>query len=261
MESRIITVALAALLPLFAGTRVAAQAINDTTKYKALDGIQKNVADNLELCYATQKGEALTDLFEGLEKMTPRDNLITYWLAYTDFHRALFFMDSNELESCEVRMTEGIKLLEDQAEEKTSEDYALLAMMQSYLALSKEEVDWKEKLSATAERNALKAIEVDATNLRGYYVLANMALRAPQNSPLRLNTEKYLKKALALSVEEIAKPNVRPTWGRDHAYALLIRLYLNEQRNDEARALLADAIKAFPKSQELVLFQEKLENR
>ena len=51
--------------------------------------------------------------------------------------------------------------------------------------------------------------------------------------------EYYLKKKL-LHLDKNTDDSSLPTWGREYAYALLIQYYMQNDRTDEAKKLLAD---------------------
>lgn len=129
---------------------------------------------------------------------------------------------------------------------KNSEDYALLALTQSFYIQFTSGMA-AGVLSSKITRNAEKALKLDSTNLRGWYVLGSNDFYKPASFGGGKKVEYYLKKAISTVPKSIKNPYL-PTWGREYAFELLIRYYIQNKKMNEARKYVQMAEKEYPNS-------------
>lgn len=182
------------------------------------------------------------------ERVNHSDNvgLYNYWLSYIDYFKTVVFMhDEPELASDMV--DEGIKRLKDSVLSRNSEDQALLGML---LALS---ITFHPGIRASVIQNEIearckKSVELDSENPRPYYVLGSSDFYTAAMFGGGKKCEKYLLQALERPAQRIANPYL-PSWGREGAYELLIKYYLDMKKQPEkAREYFKRAHKEYPNS-------------
>ena len=135
--------------------------------------IQKKIYDTFVSTMMTQKNQALLDLNDQLTALhkEKKQNLILYWQSYLHYYNAIYHLKTQDKDNAEKQIDKGIELLEDM-ENKNSEDYALLAMLQSFSMQFKSGVK-APFISKNVESNAQKAEKLDAKNVSAYYVQAS----------------------------------------------------------------------------------------
>ena len=114
------------------------------------------------------------------------------------------------------------------------------------------------RISAGIRENAGKALELDSTNVRGWYVLGSNDYYTPASFGGGKKVEYYLKKATS-SPDKNTDDSSLPTWGREYAYALLIQYYMQNDRTDEAKNCLLMAEKEYPDSYFIGEYKRKLD--
>ena len=128
---------------------------------------------------------------------------------------------------------------------KNSEDYALLAMLQGF------SIQFKGMkamfISRDIKKNLKKAIAIDSTNLRAYYVFASNDYHTPEKYGGGKKAEEYLLKAISLPAQKI-KNDYLPSWGKEEAYEMLIKLYIKKEKWELAKKYYKEGIKKFPES-------------
>ena len=156
----------------------------------------------------------------------------------------------------ELAMKEASAILNDIGN-KTSETYALLALVQSFSIQFASGME-AGRISAGIRENAGKALELDSTNVRGWYVLGSNDYYTPASFGGGKKVEYYLKKATS-SPDKNTDDSSLPTWGREYAYALLIQYYMQNDRTDEAKNCLLMAEKEYPDSYFIGEYKRKLD--
>lgn len=216
------------------------------------ESIQSEIETALNDCFTQQSAAPLADIREKLEK---QDNpMSVYWQAYALFYEAIYYMKTGQRDLCKNSIGKAENLLEKQ-QKKTSEDYALLAYIQSFAIQFAQGME-AGQAAATATANAEKAVQIDSTNVRGWYVLASMDYYTPAAYGGGKKAENYLKKAVSLP-DPTARDLWDPFWGKDDAYGMLIGLYLQQGKKEEARVYYEALRKRSPESYLVGQYAEK----
>jgi len=191
--------------------------------------------------------------FEQLNK-EKKQNIILYWRSYLQFYSSIYYLKKNDNETAEKEVDKGIDWLKEMGK-KNSEDYALLAMLQGF------GIQFKGMkamfISGDIKKNANQAIAIDSTNLRAYYVYASNDFHTPEQYGGGKEAEKYLLKAISLPNQKI-KNDYLPSWGKEEAYEMLIKLYIKKEKWELAKKYFQDGIKEFPESYTINQLASKL---
>lgn len=182
-------------------------------------------------------------------------NLFLYWQAYLHYYEAIFYLQNEQGEESEKAILTGIALLYNLAT-KNSEDYALLAMMQSF-SIQFVSSFKAAGLSAKVKKNAEEALLLEDQNLRAAYVLASNDYYTPKAFGGGKETEKYLTMALEMPDQVQTNPYL-PSWGREETYDLLIRHYIKEENWAKAKEKYAEGHALFPNSYRINQLSGKL---
>ena len=148
-------VALCTTLPLFA------------QDLSYLQNVQSKIDSALTLSFAQQNIAPLDSILTQLAALTPQNNLTTYWQSYARSMVTIYFMKMKQTAKAESAINRACDDME-KLDKKNTEDYALLASVQN-----------AGKLSSQAVENAQKAIQMDSTNLRAWYVLGTNDFYTP----------------------------------------------------------------------------------
>jgi pentatricopeptide repeat protein len=194
----------------------------------------------------SQKNDALSELSIQLEDLykAKNQNLILYWRSYLQFYSSINYLAKGDNKSAENEINVGIELMES-IEKKNSEDYALLAMLQSFsIQFNSTKAMY---ISADVKKNINSAIALDTTNLRAWYVFASNDFYTPEQYGGGKEAEKYLLKAISLPEQKI-KNDYLPSWGKEGSYEMLIKIYIKNGKWDLAKKYFQEGITAFPNS-------------
>ena len=194
----------------------------------------------------SQKNDALNELSIQLENLykAKNQNLILYWRSYLQFYSSINYLIKGDNKSAENKINNAIELIES-IEKKYSEDYALLAMLQSFsIQFNPMNAMY---ISVDSKKNVNSAISLDSTNLRAWYVFASNDFYTPEQYGGGKEAEKYLLKAISLPAQKI-KNDYLPSWGKEESYEMIIKLYIKKEKWDLAKKYFRDGIAAFPKS-------------
>ncbi len=211
-----------------------------------LVGIQNKIYQAFVQSLMSQNNEPLEKISKELEALSKEkhQNLITYWRAYLQFYSSIYYLKKGDKKTAEKEIDKGINWLKEM-KNKNSEDYALLAMLQGF------SIQFKGMkamfISGDIKKNAKMSIALDSTNLRAYYVYASNDFHTPEKYGGGKEAEKYLLKAISLPAQEI-KNVYLPSWGKEEAYEMLIKLYIKKEKWDLAKKYYQKAIKEFPDS-------------
>lgn len=211
-----------------------------------LSGIQEKVNRAFVQSLLAQKKDPLTNLENQLDELfkTRKQNLVVYWQAYLKYYVAIFFLQAKDKKSSEDEAAKAISLLKGVGE-KNTEDYALLALMQSF------SIQFKSRdalaISTELNENLKNAFALDSDNIRACYVFASNDFYTPAKYGGGKQTEKYLLKAVSLPAQKI-KNKYFPSWGKEESYELLIRNYIKQGNFASAKKYYQEGIKAFPDS-------------
>lgn len=194
----------------------------------------------------SQKNDALNELSIQLENLykAKNQNLILYWRSYLQFYSSINYLAKGDTKSAENEITKGIELVQS-IEKKYSEEYALLAMLQSFSI----QFDYSNAMyiSEDVKKNVNSAISLDSTNLRAWYVAASNDFYTPEQYGGGKKAEKYLLKAISLPAQKIENGYL-PSWGKEESYVMLITLYIQNEKWDLAKKYFQEGITAFPNS-------------
>lgn len=185
------------------------------------------------------------------------NSLIVYWYSYACYYHSIFSIVQNDMKKSEKVNDSGIEELE-QVEPKNSEHYALLAYMQS-LSIKYSAGIKIPFISASIKKNGESALQLDSLNLRAYFVLGSNDFYTPEQYGGGKKAEGYLKKAIQLNNQTIKNPYL-PSWGKNSAYELLIRLYIKHKQLDEAKKYYQEAIALYPKDYMIKKLEGELYN-
>jgi len=185
---------------------------------------------------------------------TKNQNLILYWQSYLQFFSSIYYVKSGNKKTAEKEIDTGIDWMNSMVH-KNSEDYALLAMLEGF------SIQFKGMkamfIGPRAQKNVKTSIAIDSTNLRAYYVYASNDFYTPEKYGGGKEAETYLLKAISLPVQNI-KNNYLPSWGKEEAYELLIKLYIKQEKWELAKKYFQQGIKEFPESYTLNQLAAKL---
>jgi hypothetical protein len=224
------------------------------------DTVLINIQDKIYRAFVkdriSQKDEALNAVSIQLENLykAKKQNLILYWRSYLTFYSSIAYLIKGDNKSAEDEINKGIEMLE-MFGKKSSEDYALLARLQSFgIQFNPMKAMY---ISQEIKKNVNSSISLDSTNLRAYYVYASYDFHIPEEYGGGKETEKYSLKAIALPVQKIINSYL-PSWGKEESYELLISFYIKKEKWDLARKYLNEGIVAFPESYVIKQLSPKL---
>ena len=224
-----------------------------------LVNIQTKIIDAFVVAVDTKKTSELLVIQEQLKSLhqEKKQNLILYWQAYSHSFSSLYYLIQQDKKQAEKEIDKGIEILEN-IENKNSEDYALLGNMQNF------SIPFKGMkvifISQKVKENGNKAIELDTTNLRAYYVLGANDFYTPKMYGGGKKAEEYFKKAISLPDQKMKNPYL-PSWGKDDAYEYLIRFYIQEKRWEDAKKYFQEAGKLYPNSYNINKLANSLEGK
>jgi len=191
------------------------------------------------------ENNALNKLNIRLENLykAKNQNLILYWRSYLKFYSSINYLIKGDNKSAENAINNGIELIQS-VEKKYSEDYALLAMIQSFsIQFNPGNAMY---ISVDIKKNVNSAISLDSTNMRAWYVLASNDFYTPEQYGGGKEAEKYLLKAISLPAQKI-KNDYLPSWGKEESYEMIIKLYIKKEKWDLAKKYFQEGITTFPK--------------
>lgn len=220
-----------------------------------LNGIQNKIEDAMNNCFVKNSVTPLDSLLERLNELENSNNIVLYWKAYADYYKSVFYVKSGDRENSKKAIKEAYVILE-KMKNKNSEDYALLALVQSFYIQFTSGMA-AGALSSKLVGNAEKALELDSTNLRGWYVLGSNDFYTPESFGGGKKVDYYLKKAISTTSKALKNPYL-PTWGREYAFEMLIRYYIQKNRKEEAVKYLQMAEKEYPDSYFINDYKKKL---
>jgi tetratricopeptide (TPR) repeat protein len=214
---------------------------NDTL----LINIQGKVMDAFVNSKLSKSDKALADLEQALLNLNRYyyNGIIIYWYSYTCYYHAILLMSEKEIKGSEKILDDGIMQLK-KVSMLNSEHLSLLALMESFSIqyASGLEVPF---ISKRVKQNAEKALELDSLNLRAYFVLGSNDFYTPEQYGGGKKAAGYFIKATRLNDQSVPNPYL-PSWGKNSAYEMLIRFYINHKQFAEAKKYYQEAIALFP---------------
>lgn len=211
-----------------------------------LVGIQDKINQAFVQSLISHKNDALVSLGNRLSDLakTKKQNLIIYWQSYLKYHTAIFYLEGNNKKASEQEVTNAINLLK-KVQDKNSEDYALLALMQAFSIQFK--TNEAVFISTGLNDNLKQSFAQDPDNIRACYVFASNDFYTPAKYGGGKQAQKYLLKAIALPAQKI-KNSYLPSWGKEESYELLIRTYIQQKKIALAKKYYEEGLKQFPDS-------------
>ncbi|MCF6269438.1 MAG: hypothetical protein L3J41_07000 [Melioribacteraceae bacterium] len=194
-----------------------------------------------------KENKKIVQISDELSQLYEKENqrLIIYWRSYLQFYSSILYLKMGDEDSAEDAVDMGIEWLED-LEDKNSEDYALLAMLQGF-GIQFKNIIKVIFLSSEIKENGKKAISLDSTNLRAYYVFASNDFHTPEKYGGGEKAEEYLLKAISLPSQKIVNSYL-PSWGKEEAFEMLIKLYIKKENWDLAKQYFQEGVKEYPES-------------
>ncbi len=184
-------------------------------------------------------GKSLNDLYKAKNQ-----NIILYWHGYLQYYNSIFYLQQSNKKAAENETEKGLSLMKD-IKNKNSEDYALLAMLQSFSIQFK--MDDAMLLSQEVNKDLENALAIDADNLRAYYVLASNNFYTPKKYGGGKLVEKNLLKAISLPAQKTPNKYL-PSWGKEESYEMLIKYYIQNSKWDLAKQYYQKGLKEYPQN-------------
>ena len=207
-----------------------------------------------------KKKEALTDLEDQLtaQHQASGQNLYVYWKAYLKYYEAILHIQNGDKKASEEAVLAGIDDLENLAQ-KNDEDYALLAMMQSFSIQFVSSFKAATR-SAKVKKNAEQALSLQPQNIRAAYVLASSDFYTPEAYGGGKKTEQYVR--MGLDMPDQVNPNpYLPSWGREEIYLILVKHFMKKEQWPKAKEAFGEAHATFPNSYQINELGAKLASK
>ncbi|MEN0045466.1 MAG: hypothetical protein AAF806_00260 [Bacteroidota bacterium] len=261
MKLTIIHLLIISLLFTFNACEASAKQVKDyqatfvsITNNDGLEQIESRIQTAFVQSFMQQSTAELDKIVGELEKM-PVNIWTDYWLAYAQFRKALFYIAQNDAEKSEKIAAIALETAAN-IKEKTSEHYALQAMIHSFTVQFMRGIQAgvaSQKVSSMLK----KAKKLDDKNLRAYFVMGSQDFYTPEQYGGGQKVEEYLTQAIALEDQYHDNP-ILPTWGKDEAYELLLEFYIKKEQYEKAKTLFQEASAAYPNSYRLMQMGNKL---
>lgn len=167
----------------------------------------------------------------------------SYWLSLLYYEKSLSLMRARSRELSKQALEQSIATLKS----ITPQDNEVSALLAMALGLNLQFVPQQSIIIAVQDVNtALGASLEGKPSLRSYYANAISDYNTPLIYGGGRKAEALARQAIANQGRRSAR--LRPTWGRDLATALLIRVLIDKKKLAEARALYQKAKLEFPNS-------------
>lgn len=184
-------------------------------------------------------------------------NLLLYWQAYAKYYTAVYYLTKNDKKQSEKEIEKAIEYLKS-IKKKTSEDYALLSIVQGFSIQFKNMIK-TIFLSKQVGKNGRLAIEKDDENLRGYLAVGTSDFYRPEQFGGGKIVEKNLLKAISLPSQK-TKNTYLPSWGKEEAYEILIQWYIRKKNIEKAKKYHKEAMEKYPHNYMLKKLASKLKS-
>ncbi|MEM1324064.1 MAG: hypothetical protein AAGG75_27630 [Bacteroidota bacterium] len=210
-----------------------------------IKNIQEKIYNTFVQSVVAKKDDELIALRAKLEEASAAKGnaLIDYWRGYLQYYYAIYYMQKGDKLKSAEEVDKGIDIM-DKIKNKNSEDFALMAMLQSF-AIQFRKGMMAGIMSSKVKKNVKKAMELDESNVRAFYVAANSDYYTPEKYGGGKKAEDYLLKAIELPSQKM-KNEYLPSWGKGEAYKLLVELYIKREDWDNAKNHYQAAVAEFP---------------
>ncbi len=220
--------------------------IQSTQQDSLLSGIQSKIYHAFVESLMSRNNTKLSNLSKELKVLYKEKNqkLILYWRSYLQYYSSIYYFEKGDKQNSEKEIDKGTAWMENM-ENKNSEDYALLSLLQGF------GIQFKGMkamfISSEIKKNAHTAIALDSTNLRAYYAYASNDFHTPKMFGGGKEAARYLLKAISLPSQKI-KNTYLPSWGKKESYEMLIKLYIKQEKWGLAKKYFLEGIKKYPNS-------------
>jgi tetratricopeptide (TPR) repeat protein len=212
-----------------------------------LEKVQGRIYDSFVQSLMQRKEDPLVAMKKELGDLYKQNAspLIQYWQGYLQYYYSIYYIKFGDKANSEKAINEGIEIL-DKISKKNSEDYALLALMQSFSVQFLSGIT-AGSMSGKVKKNIAKAIKLDDNNLRAYYVAGSNDYYTPEKYGGGKEAEKHLVKAVGLPDQK--SPNTTlPSWGKEESYEMLIKIYIKKEDWTNAKKYFQEATTKYPES-------------
>lgn len=219
------------------------------------------IESKIDSCFIAsfKNSKAFTDTEKDLlaayhsEKSANIKSHYLYWISYLYYKKSISAFKEKNMELSKKYLEHAMEYLE-QIHEKDSEYYSLLANEQVFYFQFVKRQDMF--LFINKVNNSLKkAIELDSSNPRAYYVNGYYDYYTPKEYGGKKKTESFLLKAI--SMQNSQKP-FSPTWGIVDSYSMLIQYYIETGEKEKAKEMYQKAIEQYPQSRDIMRLKDKL---
>lgn len=224
-----------------------------------MNNIQVKIKDAFVQGIMSKETKKMDELKTDLAQLQQQEKhkLIQYWQAYLQYYASIYYLQAGNNEQSEKEVDQGISWMKAMSN-KDAEDYALLAMLQSF------GIQFKGMramfISSSIKKNVKKALAMDPENLRAHFVYASNDYYTPAKYGGGKEAETYLLKALKLPIQK-TKNDKLPSWGMEEAYEMLIKLYMKQEKWDSAKQYYAEGSKTFPSNYSILQLGGQLVNK
>lgn len=196
---------------------------------------EKSIEESIHIMFLNKNTMAVDDKIKTINlDISITESQKTYWNTYLNYYKSIFYKSIlNDDNQAKKNIDNALELISEKP--ITSEDYALLAAIQSY-SIQFANMTKISKIAAKADEYALKSLALNKGNLRAYLVLATQNFHTPKMFGGMKKVEDYALKGLACN-DSLDKDYYSPNWGRKRLYELLIQFYELENRMDDLRKL------------------------
>ena len=217
--------------------------LNEQDK-ELLRGIQGKIFNAFVQTTIQKEPKALLDIKERIETLADSNpnKVVTYWQAYLSYYLSIFYVTQEKEKQAEDEIDTAVDLMDDM-KDKNSEDYALLALVESFSIQFK---GFKAMfISGSIKKNGKRAMAMEPKNIRAYYVLASNDFYTPEQYGGGEQAEELLLKAISLP-EQLNKNPYLPSWGKAESYELLVKHYLKSSDKTKAKTYCKEGLDQFP---------------
>ena len=235
-----------------------ASTVQDDTNAANLLTVESEIFSAIQNAYVGDGLSAFDNIEAKLAKI-PIDKGTTikyyrnYWLAFLKYKKSIELMRAGRREESQAPLSQAIEILNG-VDTLESEMHVLRALANGlYLQFAPREEVFS--YIGTVNSSLAKSLEKDNTNIRAYYANAISDFNTPKEYGGGARAESLLNQALKLDNPEGVSPN--PTWGRPESMALLVEVYLNSDRKEQAKTLFQQALSQYPDSVDIIELRKR----
>ena len=205
--------------------------------------IQDKIYEAFIASFSDKDISELQKIQHSIQDLNSNSQIVNYWIPYSKYYESIFYLKNQDNKQAKKSIDDGIDLLSEFSN-KNSESFALLAHLQSFSIQFEKGMSVIET-SKEVLNNAEKALEMDKSNPRAWYVLACNDYYKPKQYGGGKKCEEYLLKTISTSENSSSNPYL-PTWGISDAYALLIGYYIGNNEEEKAKETFDKGLLLFP---------------